>query len=349
MSGPKYNKYIDIGGGVLVPGTVMMNSDGTYPKFPAALGPSTAALSTPVSPIAETTGSVTIASGQMVSTVFDGWGYGSFAIVMPAAFTGTTLSFLGSADGVTYVPIRYQAAASTSVALTVAVSGAYLLPAELSGYRYFKIVSGSAEGADRTIAIIARSIPASPFAGHPMGHAGVSIGAIQVAGRHNVLAREAVATTSGAPASVDGSSYFQAVGPYGYNGATMDAVRNNIEVIGLASAARTATTATADQVNYNGKLVVVMINVSVMASGGLTPAIQGKAATPGTYFQLHANFTKITTTGLYVYVVGLSALTAAAGGITAVAQAPVPRTWRVNMVADDATSITYSVDTVTLV
>lgn len=46
--GSKQNKYVDIGGGVLVPTAVMMASDGTYPKFPSALGQAAAAASVPV-------------------------------------------------------------------------------------------------------------------------------------------------------------------------------------------------------------------------------------------------------------------------------------------------------------
>lgn len=46
--GSKQNKFVDIGGGVLVPAAVMMASDGTYPKFPTALGQAAAGASVPV-------------------------------------------------------------------------------------------------------------------------------------------------------------------------------------------------------------------------------------------------------------------------------------------------------------
>jgi len=71
-------------------------------------------------------------------------------VEMPAAITGTSLSFTGSIDnGTTYVPIND--AFSAAVSYTVAASNAYSLnPAVFMGYDSIKVVM-AAQGADRVI------------------------------------------------------------------------------------------------------------------------------------------------------------------------------------------------------
>ncbi len=98
---------------------------------------------------------LTIANNGTTSDAVQSVGYAAFGLVMPAAFTGTTISFLVSADGVTYQALydRYN----VLVSMTVAVSRSYDLPVELAGWHSFKIVSGSSEGAARTLGMTCKS------------------------------------------------------------------------------------------------------------------------------------------------------------------------------------------------
>lgn len=79
-------------------------------------------------------------------------------IHMPAAFTGTALTFLAAsaADG-TYQAVKDSAGDPVSV--TVA-QGTYvqLDPAVFAGIQYLKVVSGSTEAAARTLTLAARPV-----------------------------------------------------------------------------------------------------------------------------------------------------------------------------------------------
>jgi hypothetical protein len=75
---------------------------------------------------------------------------------MPAAFTGTTLTFQVSADGSTYQAL-YDSTGANQVSMAVAASRSYDLPAELASWPYWKIVSGSAEGDARSLTVVSKS------------------------------------------------------------------------------------------------------------------------------------------------------------------------------------------------
>ncbi len=71
-------------------------------------------------------------------------------ITFPAAFTGTTVTFTvcDTADG-TFVPLYNSAGA---VSFTIAQARHYALdPVNFRGIQFLKVVSGSAEGAERTL------------------------------------------------------------------------------------------------------------------------------------------------------------------------------------------------------
>lgn len=99
------------------------------------------------------TGSVTIAPGGTTSTTFDKRGYPIVRLIIPAAFTGTTITFLVSQDGASFVSLydRYNSQCS----ITVSTNRGYELPAELAGWGYFQVVSGSAEGLGRILTLSA--------------------------------------------------------------------------------------------------------------------------------------------------------------------------------------------------
>jgi hypothetical protein len=97
---------------------------------------------------------LTIANGQTTSNALD-LREKVLVGLQFATMTGTALTFTASSDGVTYVALKDSAGAAVS--FTIA-SDTYTViqPAILAGVRYLKLVSGSSEGAARTITAIVR-------------------------------------------------------------------------------------------------------------------------------------------------------------------------------------------------
>lgn len=99
----------------------------------------------------------TILSGQTVSDVVYLGEKVPVMLVMPAAFTGATVTFQSSADGVAYQALNI--AAGTAYTLTVAASKNVSIDGTMFyGARYLKIVSASAEGATRSLVLVARAV-----------------------------------------------------------------------------------------------------------------------------------------------------------------------------------------------
>jgi len=91
----------------------------------------------------------TIASGQTVGAAFYVGAKVPTVLRMPAAFTGTAVSFQGSLDNVTYQQVYLGGSAYSE---TVAASKDVVLDqSALAGFPYLKIVSNAAEGGDRSI------------------------------------------------------------------------------------------------------------------------------------------------------------------------------------------------------
>lgn len=113
----------------------------------------------------------------------------------------------------------------------------------------------------------------------------------------------------------------------------------NVEGVALASAARTATTNSADLVNKWKKGVIVVIDITaVTGTPSLTLKIQGKDPASGKYYDIltSAALTAVGTTVLKVF----PGATAAANQV---ANDLVPKTWRVRVEHVTADSVTYSV------
>lgn len=106
---------------------------------------------------------VTIANGQTDSSIIDARGYGWGVIEMPAAFTGTTLAFKGictpntsdlSASSTTVTGATFKSIydeTGTIYSVTAGTNRIIAIPAYVLCCPFFKIVSGSAEGAARTL------------------------------------------------------------------------------------------------------------------------------------------------------------------------------------------------------
>lgn len=105
--------------------------------------------------VAQRSNTITIANGEATSTAFDARGFATFGIVLPASFTGTSLTFQVSHDNSTFQALHNTA--GNAVSQTVAQGKSYILPAELAPWRYFKVVSGSNEAAARTLVVMASS------------------------------------------------------------------------------------------------------------------------------------------------------------------------------------------------
>jgi hypothetical protein len=99
-------------------------------------------------------GTFSITSGQTVSDAIN-LNNRTLLGLQFATFTGVAVTFQGSSDGITYVAVKDTAGASVS--FTVA-SDTYVViqPAILAGLKFVKLVSGSAEGANRTVTAIGR-------------------------------------------------------------------------------------------------------------------------------------------------------------------------------------------------
>lgn len=95
-------------------------------------------------------GTTTIASSGTKSGAIDTADYAICICYLPASLTGTAITFEVSHDGTTFVPL-YDASGA-AVSRTVAASRAFYVPPEVMAAKQFKLVSGSSEGAARTIA-----------------------------------------------------------------------------------------------------------------------------------------------------------------------------------------------------
>jgi hypothetical protein len=111
----------------------------------------------------------------------------------------------------------------------------------------------------------------------------------------------------------------------------------------LDSGARTVTTTSGNQINTNSRCVTVFLNVTVASgTGGLTLRIVAVDPASGNSFFLNAAPTAVIATGQYAYVLG-SGVTSSGGSIAQATAVPLPKTWRVSVVAGDSSSYTYSV------
>lgn len=102
-----------------------------------------------------TLNSVTIASSGTTSGAIDLQGLVLCQIIMPAAFTGTGLTFSSSWDDVTY-QVLYNSS-NSALSLTVTASRNYdLAPQDFCGCRFLKLISGSTELGNRVIGLVTR-------------------------------------------------------------------------------------------------------------------------------------------------------------------------------------------------
>jgi hypothetical protein len=164
---------------------------------------------------------------------------------------------------------------------------------------------------------------------------------------------DAVASAAAGVSNSD-SGLVLGTGPYHYNGSTWDRQRGNTEGTLLASAARTAGAASANQTNHNARGVILLLDVTVApaappAGSGLIPLIQAYDPISGRYVQLNSGTpTRITAVGTYATIVAPGIREFVTGGAPASYQVYhsvnylIPRTWRGSVNVGNADSYTYS-------
>lgn len=100
---------------------------------------------------------VTISNGTTTSGVIDLQGRGVVAIVIPAAFTGTAITFSMSPNNVTFQTMYNSS--NSALTTTVTQGRTYAVtPTDLIGARYLKIISNASEGGDRLVTVISREL-----------------------------------------------------------------------------------------------------------------------------------------------------------------------------------------------
>lgn len=98
---------------------------------------------------------ITIATSTTVSAAVDLTGTSLVAILLPAAMTGVAVSFQASVNGTDFFIVKDGSGATVSI--TTAAAQYIPVPASITNsIRYIKLVSGSAEAANRTIQLITK-------------------------------------------------------------------------------------------------------------------------------------------------------------------------------------------------
>lgn len=100
---------------------------------------------------------LTVASGETTSNAIDLQGHTFSGIIMPDAFTGTSLTFAVSRTFDGDYTTLYKDGADFSVAVEASKS-VVLQPADFTVVNFLKVISSSAEGADRTLLGVSRVI-----------------------------------------------------------------------------------------------------------------------------------------------------------------------------------------------
>lgn len=169
-----------------------------------------------------------------------------------------------------------------------------------------------------------------------------ALGVLIVAGRnwaYNGSTWDRIRIGNDAADSLNALSYTLATQARGsrFNGSTWDRERNNVSTVLVGTGAKTATPTIADQVNYNGRGLVLVMNVTaITATPSVTLYIDGSDNSGGYYNILTS--AAITAVGVYTLKV-YPGLVAAAN---LVANDVLPRNFRVRAVHLDADSINYS-------
>ena len=276
------------------------------------------------------------------STIVDVSGYNTISIdAVLSVASGATVTASVSNDGVNFTNMEYNPASASVAASTSITSTTRALRFNIASFKYFQITITSYTSGTVTVTGNANigTIPQSIYRSTSTGGIYVTP---RLASGSDVIALSSV--SSDGYTTLGGIQAVALTAMSIYSGTTqVDRIRTNVAYNASASAARTATLTTADLLTYNWRGIIVTVNVTaVSGTGGLTPTIQLKCAS-GVYKALNATPTAITAVGTYTYAIAVGA-DATNTGHTQVSNSPLPRTFRINVAAGDASSYTYSVD-----
>ena len=99
-----------------------------------------------------------IASSGTTTPAIPTSGLSLVGIQLPATFTGTAITFLGSVDGTTYQVLK-STTSGTSLSYTVAQATYVAIdPTPFYGLAYIKLVSGSSEGGARAFSVALKGL-----------------------------------------------------------------------------------------------------------------------------------------------------------------------------------------------
>lgn len=97
----------------------------------------------------------TMASGATVaSTAFSTHNAALLGVVVPSVFTGASLTFNVTGDGVNYFGLSDET--GTAVSVPIGTARAYALPASLAAWPKFQIVSASAQDGARNLIVVSK-------------------------------------------------------------------------------------------------------------------------------------------------------------------------------------------------
>lgn len=169
-----------------------------------------------------------------------------------------------------------------------------------------------------------------------------TIGQVEITSSTGAIANTAGSYTSGDNTGLGDTALNVASNMKAFNGnGGFDRWRNNTQGTLLASAARTVTTSSPTQTNYNARGVIVTLNVTAASgTGGLQLDIMGYDPVTNTPYHINNAPTAVTATGIYTYVVYPGAN---GGNPTQTTSQPLPRSWYAFIYVNDASSYTYSV------
>jgi len=131
-----------------------------------------------------------------------------------------------------------------------------------------------------------------------------------------------------------------------FNEISWDRKRNNVELTILASATRTSTTNSADQVNYNHRGMILYLDITARTVG-VSPLInlkiQVKDPTSGKYTNIYESGNFDPTTVLRKWLI-YPAVSDAGAKFHGYNDVPLPRKWRISVeFVQDVTDLTFSV------
>jgi hypothetical protein len=262
-------------------------------------------------------------------------------VAVTGTYTGLTFTFQGTVDGTNWQNLNgypFQANTATVNGLTTsAATGNWIVPC--SGFAGVRVNVTAIASGSATFAIQAGPTALASRT-DTQGNLQVALYDANTNTKMNSLAAASDTAANGNQALF--------VIPYTQDyddiGGTWNRRRNNTVVTAFASAARTATPTAVNITNWNGRGLVLFVDVTVAASAlALTPSITLRDTLGATAFTLWAAAAQITATGAARYVYLLYPGSASAGSWTESVQIALPRQLTMNVTHANANSVTYSV------